>query len=457
MLLSKAVLAHHFNRLVEALVHLCQGVHSGFGAQNLDDLLCHLAPHLSKPGRLVTVGLTVRVQQLRNELGRRDSHGVVEEECKTWNGNLLHGLQHVWFKRSLQNLCVDGDQLNGGVLFLQRTGLDTDDLALERNELPAFVLFNLVNLILIIQQLNVCLGGRNCQERRHDSGEVRDEVRTQDSAHPTPAVEQVLRLRVVRIDDVLLDVTKQLHEVQGILTHLALANGQRNQRGTLHGLGTQQAVLLGLLLLQNVKQQRHQGIVVMNERSLSRVGNRGNRGQGLLLHVTLLATQKKQKMLQKIGQIGLKNLPLCLLTEVDQSCGSMGLNARFWAVENRNDVGQHDCMVFLLHRSGEIGTHLAQGIATSIPDTRVGVLEGRNNQRQHLVEFTNHNIATSLRDGGDGHESRVAVTPGGRRHHAGNPRESGRENNLTTQLVGQTVHALFTGNVVEVALFQVKL
>jgi hypothetical protein len=100
---------------------------------------------------------------------------------------------------------------------------------------------------------------------------------------------------------------------------------------------------------------------------------------------------------------------------------------------------------------------LTESVAASIANSGVGILEGGNNKSQNLIQLTNHKVATSFRDSGNGHQSGVTIAPIGRGHHARNPGECGLEDGLSAKLVGETIHTLLTGDVVKVALFGFEL
>lgn len=51
----------------------------------------------------------------------------------------------------------------------------------------------------------------------------------------------------------------------------------------------------------------------------------------------------------------------------------------------------------------------------------------------------------------------MSVSPGGGLHHSGQPVERRREDSLTAELVCKPVHALFSGDMIEIALFNIKL
>src|SRR5690242_1110806 len=223
--LRQAVLANALQALIEALVHLRQGVNRGLGAENLKDALNGALPQLAKLCRLWAVCLLVGVQESRDTLGGCNTDRIVEEERQTRQSNLVHNVVDVRLESILQNLSVDDDKLNSHVLVVKNAGLDADNLTLEGYKLPALLVLNLSDLVLVIEQLDVSLGASKFCQWRNNTSQVGHELATHDTAHAAPAVEQEGRLRVIRVGDTVLDTAKQLHQVERILSHPLLSNG----------------------------------------------------------------------------------------------------------------------------------------------------------------------------------------------------------------------------------------
>ncbi len=82
----------------------------------------------------------------------------MEEEGKTRQGNLVHDFVDIRFERALQNLSVDVDQFNCHVFIVEGTCFDADDFAFQWYNFPSLVLFNLRDLVVIFDQLDIGFG-----------------------------------------------------------------------------------------------------------------------------------------------------------------------------------------------------------------------------------------------------------------------------------------------------------
>ena len=95
--------------------------------------------------------------------------------------------------------------------------------------------------------------------------------------------------------------------------------------------------------------------------------------------------EKRQKPLEQVIKVRLKNLLLGLFAEVDQRRSGMRLHSGLGTIENRNDAMQNGLMVSLLHGTGEICAHLAKGVATGPSDSGVLVSKGGDDQVEDLI------------------------------------------------------------------------
>jgi hypothetical protein len=342
------------------------------------------------------VRLFVRVEQRGDAFGGCDAHGVVEEESEPGEGDLVHDVVDVRLKGFLEDLRVDGDELDGHVLVVQHARLDADDFALERHQLPPVLLVERCDLVLVVQQLDVGLGAREFCEGRDDFTEIGQEVATHDTAHATPAVQQVRRLRVVGFGDAVLYLAEQLDQLQRVVAHVLGTNCECDKCGALHSLGAQQAVFLGLLILEHVEQHRHESGVVRRKRSLGRVGDSGNSRQRLLLDEALGTREQLDEFRQEAIQVRLEDVLFGLFAKVDERSGRMRLDAWFWRVEDGDDVGDDDAVVLFLHRARKVCAHLTECVAAGPTHARMRVTQRRNDELEHLVELANHQIAAAF-------------------------------------------------------------
>ena len=125
---------------------------------------------------------------------------------------------------------------------------------------------DLGDVLLVIKELNVSLRSRKLCERRHNGIQVGDEVLAKDTTHAAPAVEEVLLLGIVVVNKAGLDVAEDLHKVDSILTHALLANGESNEGGALHSLGSEESQVAFVGLLKNTDEKRHEAVVPLSER-----------------------------------------------------------------------------------------------------------------------------------------------------------------------------------------------
>ena len=84
---------------------------------------------------------------------------------------------------------------------------------------------------------------------------------------------EILGLRVVGIRDAGLDVGEEVDQSHGVGAKPLAPDSQSNERGTLHGFGAEKPVLLLILVLEDVDEQRHQSVVVLGERCLGGISN----------------------------------------------------------------------------------------------------------------------------------------------------------------------------------------
>ncbi|PMB63633.1 hypothetical protein BM221_010532 [Beauveria bassiana] len=125
------------------------------------------------------------------------------------------------------------------------------------NKFPALLTLQSLSFLVVIQELNVSLGHRLLEQGGHDATHERNKVSAKNTTHATPAVHQVLRLRIICISNASLDISEQVDQSHGVLTESLLSNGNRDQRCALHSLGTEKTVFLFTLILQYVHQKRH--------------------------------------------------------------------------------------------------------------------------------------------------------------------------------------------------------
>jgi hypothetical protein len=136
-------------------------------------------------------------------------------------------------------------------------------------------------------------------------------------------VQQVLLLRIIIIDKTRLHIAKNLHKVDGILTHTLLANCEGDQGGTLHCLGSEQSQITLVGLLKHIHQKRHETVVPFPKCRLCRISDSSNGRKSLFLHKALRVLQKRHKVFKESVEIRLKNILLSFLAEVDQSCSGV--------------------------------------------------------------------------------------------------------------------------------------
>jgi hypothetical protein len=77
------------------------------------------------------------------------------------------------------------------MLVVKCASLNANDLAFKGDKFPALFLLHLRDLLFIIEELNVRFGTSKLSQRRDDCRKVGKEILPKNSAHPTPAVEEI--------------------------------------------------------------------------------------------------------------------------------------------------------------------------------------------------------------------------------------------------------------------------
>mmetsp|Transcript_28603 Transcript_28603/g.72960 ORF Transcript_28603/g.72960 Transcript_28603/m.72960 type:complete len:419 (-) Transcript_28603:1282-2538(-) len=281
--------------------------------------------HLKQANYLIMTALLMfdtfvhRLDKIREALSCTRSNFVAVKKVQQRLHN-LGTLKDIRKETFFQLLDVAGNHCASSSLLVKKTCPDSNSLISNHKLLQLFFvtcfIFNVPH-----NRITVHLGSG--KKRLNDVGEKGLEIFSNTSANTRPCLEHVGKLGIITLD-VCIALQKNLHDRFSVFSKLFLAYCCSNKSHAFHDLSTESAVIfVSAELDQHLLQQRHNGIIKINESLFGSICKRSNSSNALFLNHPVATFHKIHELCQQTRKVRLQNFLPGILSKVDDSSGRM--------------------------------------------------------------------------------------------------------------------------------------